>query len=702
MAEQPTGTVTLLFTDIEGSTQLLERLGPQRYAEALGLHRLLLRREFEVHGGYEVDYEGDAFFVAFARAADAVAAASDGQIALAHADWPDGQEIRVRMGIHTGEPLAAPPKYVGLDVHKAARIMAAGHGGQVLLSEATTRLLDGAETVGLGEHRLKDLLQAEPLYQLVVAGLPSVFPALKTLGNRPTNLPVQPNPLIGRKREVGDLVALLRAREVRLVTLTGPGGTGKTRLALQGAAEVMDDFPSGVFFVSLAPIRVADLVLPSIARALAVREVPGEEIAESVAAYLESKQMLLVLDNFEQVVDAAAQLEALQQRAPKLTLLVTSRERLRLKSERTYSVSPLTVADPALSVAELCENEAVALFIARARALTGEFALSKEGMAAVAEITARLDGLPLAIELAAARTTSLTPQALLRRLDQRLPLLTGGARDADERQRTLRATIDWSYELLGVPEQELSARLSVFVDGCRIDAVEAVCDLDGKLGIDLLDRLSGLVEKSLLRHRADPDQEPRYWMLETIREYAAGLLRPSAEEELRRRHADHYLALAERAEPHLWVGPEEAWFPLLDSEQANFRKVLEWLTVQEEATGVLRLATALYRYWEIRARYTEAIGWLTGGLTLGGDSISTELRAQALMGIGRAARFQCDWRVATESLEESAAYFRELQDERESAAALAFWGTCSCSPAMSNELRMCLPRMFRSRAGAAT
>jgi class 3 adenylate cyclase len=338
MAVQPIGTVTMLFTDIEGSTGLLQRLGPERYRGALELHRGLLRDAFDRHGGYEVDYEGDAFFVAFESAIEAVAAAAEAQHALTTAEWPEGLPIRVRMGVHTGKPVAAPPKYVGLDVHKAARIMAAGHGGQVLVSAATQRLLGEVELIPLGEHRLKDLLQPEPLYQLVVRGLPSEFPALKTLGNRPTNLPVQPNPLIGRVQEIDEVTALLREPEVRLVTLTGPGGTGKTRLALQVAADLLEEFSSGVFFVSLAPIRDGALVVGAIAEALAVREVPGEELAETLASYLEQKRMLLVLDNFEQVLNGSVDVANLLDRCAAVRAVVTSRERLRLRRERVYAV----------------------------------------------------------------------------------------------------------------------------------------------------------------------------------------------------------------------------------------------------------------------------------------------------------------------------------------------------------------------------
>jgi class 3 adenylate cyclase len=346
MAEQPQGTVSLLFSDIEGSTTLLRELGRERYAEGLETHRRLLREAFERHGGYEVDSEGDAFFVAFDDVREAVAAAADAQRAVANHEWPDGHAFRLRMGIHTGEPLAVPPKYVGLDVHKAARIMAAGHGGPVLLSEATQKLVrsdlpEGVALGDLGEHRLKDLLQPEPLAQLVIEGLESAFPALKTLGNRPTNLPVQPNSLIGREREMAELLALLRDEGVHLLTLTGPGGTGKTRLGLQVAAELLEDFRSGVFFVSLAPISDSDLVVPAIAEALALREVAGEQLFETLIGYLREKQMLLVLDNFEQVIGAAADVANLLRPCPDLRLLVTSRDRLRVTRENVYAVPPL-------------------------------------------------------------------------------------------------------------------------------------------------------------------------------------------------------------------------------------------------------------------------------------------------------------------------------------------------------------------------
>jgi predicted ATPase/class 3 adenylate cyclase len=631
MATQPVGTVTLLFTDIEGATRLLQRLGRGRYAEALTLHRRLLRQAFERYGGYEVDYEGDAFFVAFSRAEDAVRAAAAAQQALATADWPEDQEFRVRMGIHTGEPLAMPPKYVGLDVHRAARIMAAGHGGQVLLSQTTRDLLEDRSAVrDLGEHRLKDLSAAQQLYQLQIDGLPHEFPALKTLRNRPTNLPVQLTPLIGRDRELAEVAALLREEDVRLLTLTGTGGTGKTRLALQSAADVVEVFPDGVFFVSLAPIRDQELVLPTVAQALALREVPGDPISKTLASYLAEKQVLLVLDNFEQVLDAAGEVAELAARCPRLSLLVTSRERLRVAGERVLAVSPLQVPDKQVDLAALSANEAVALFAARAAEATGDFALNVENAAPVAAICRRLDGLPLAIELAAARTASLPSGALLRRLDQSLKLLTGGRRDAEERQRTLRATIEWSYDLLGPPEQTLFARLSPFVDGCRIDAAEQVGDPDRALGIDMLDGLDSLVEKNLVRQRADIDGEPRYWMLETIREFAFDRLTDSGErDDAHSRHAYFYLDLAERAKPELTSEKQLVWLRRIHSELDNLRLAFRWYAESGSADEALRLATAIWRALWLGGYLSEGRQWLRSALAAG-EASPERLRIEAL------------------------------------------------------------------------
>ena len=453
MRDLPSGTVTFLLTDIEGSTSLLHELG-DGYAAALAEHRGVLRAAFTAHDGVEVDTQGDAFFAAFARASDAVSAA----VAIQHELAPG--PIRVRVGLHTGEPLLTDEGYVGLDLHRGARVCAAGHGGQVLLSQPTRDLVD-VDARDLGEHRLKDLLEPQRLYQLGA----EEFPPLKTLDW--TNLPVQATPLVGRERELTEAVALLR--EKRLLTLVGPPGAGKTRLALQLAAEVADEFEH-VWWVGLQEIRDPELVEPTIAQTIGARS--------DLAGFLRNRRALLLLDNVEQVLGFAPRLAELVGGSSNLKLLATSREPLHLTLEQQYPVPPLP------------EDDAMALFSERARAVRPGFAAN----GAVADICRRLDGLPLAIELAAARVKVLPPDALLARLEQRLPLLTGGARDVPERQQTLRATIAWSYDLLDLHEQELMARLSVFAGGWTLEAAEAVCDCE-------LETLASLVDKSLVRER---------------------------------------------------------------------------------------------------------------------------------------------------------------------------------------------------------
>jgi class 3 adenylate cyclase len=452
----PTGTITLLFTDIEGSTQLLQRLG-ERYAQVLSECRHVLRTVFAV----------------FARATDAVAAAVAAQRALASHGWPEAVKVGVRMGLHTGEPERAAEGYVGLDVHHVARIMSSGHGGQVLLSQTTRDLVEhdlpeGVSLRDLGAHHLKDLEHPSHLFQLVIAGLAADFPPLKTPDVYPNNLPVQLTPLIGREQDVANAVSLLRRPEVRLLTMIGTAGIGKTRLALQVAADLLEDFIDGVYFVSLAPISEPSLVRSTIAQTLGLRVPGNESVAERLSGFLQNKHLLLVLDNFEQVIAAASQLVELLRASPKLKLLVTSREVLHLSVEQQFSVPPLALPDlthlPDMDV--LVQYPAVKLFIQRAQAVKHDFQVTPANAAIIAEICTRLDGLPLALELAAARVKLLTPQALLARLNRRLQVLTGGAHDLPERQRTLRATIEWSYDLLNAQEQRLFRRLAVFVGGC--------------------------------------------------------------------------------------------------------------------------------------------------------------------------------------------------------------------------------------------
>ncbi len=608
-ADLPAGTVTFLFTDIEGSTRLLGQLG-DRYSGVLEDHHRLLRDVLVRAGGIEVGTDGDAFFVVFPRASKAVAAAVEAQRALASHPWPADGRVRVRMGLHTGEGTLGGDSYVGLDVHRAARIAACGHGGQIVASDATRALFGSAPAEGisfrdLGEHRLKDLPAPEHLFQIVADGLESEFPPLRTMDARRGNLPQQLTTFVGRRREVEGIEAALA--ESRLLTLTGPGGTGKTRLSLQVAGEVRDAYPDGAYFVPLAPISDPALVVPTIGQALGVREDPGRTPVETVTAELRDKQVLLVLDNFEQIVGAAGDVGQILAAAPALQVIVTSREALQLHGEREYPVPPLALPDPLHlpPLEQLSHYEAVALFIDRARAVKPAFEVTSANAPAVAELCARLDGLPLAIELAAARMKVLAPDAILKRLEHRLSLLSGGARDLPARQQTLRDAIAWSYDLLEQDERTFFVRLSAFLGGATLEAIEVVAT-EG-LGFDAFDGVASLVNKSLLRQGETEHGETRFFMLMTIHEYAmemlAGLPEAAA---VRRRHAEHFLAIAEDAAPELF-GPKQA--DLLDSlehEHDNFRAALAWAMDAGEPSLALRLGAALWRFWQMRGHLREA------------------------------------------------------------------------------------------------
>jgi predicted ATPase/class 3 adenylate cyclase/DNA-binding CsgD family transcriptional regulator len=537
LRDLPTGTVTLLFTDIEASTPLLQQLG-EHYADVLADLRQLLRTIFSQYHGYEIDMQGEAFFAAFARATDAVSAAIAVQRALADHPWPEGISVRIRFGLHTGEPLLTPEGYVGPDVQQTARIMNAGHGGQILLSQTTSNLVeqdlpDDVSLRDLGDHRFTDLGRPRRLFQLVISDLPADFPRLRTLDTYQNNLPVQLTPFIGREQELGTVQNLLGREDVRLLTLTGPGGTGKTRLGLQVAAELSNHFADGVFFVNLAPISDPALVMPTLAQALDIGETPGHHWLARLQESLQQKHVLLLLDNFEQVVSAAVQIVELLAACPQLKVVVTSREVLHVRGEHEFAVPPMTLPDlkslPDLTA--LTHNAAVALFLQRAQAAKSDFQLTNANARAIVEICVRLDGLPLAIELAAARIKLLPPQVLLARLDQRLDVLTGAWRDVPARQQTLRNTIAWSYNLLNAVEQRLFRRLSVFVDGCTLQEVEGLCvALDGDEAVgQTVDRVALLIDKSLVQQIEQEDQELRLVMLETIREYAMECLTVNGE-----------------------------------------------------------------------------------------------------------------------------------------------------------------------------
>jgi len=667
----PTGTITLLFTDIEGSTLLLQQVGEQ-YRRVLAQCRQVLRTAFQQFHGHEVDTQGDAFFFAFARATDAVSAAVAAQRTLlaSHA-WPDQAVVRVRMGLHTGEPQRTDEGYVGLDVHLAARIMSAGHGGQVLLSQTTRHLVehhlpDGVSLRDLGEHRLKDLQQKSHLSQLVIDSLLADFPPLLTLDAHPHNLPVQPTPLIGREREVAAVQQLLLREDVRLLTLTGPGGSGKTRLGLHVAAELSDHFTDGIYFVNLAPISDAELVVPSMAQTLGVKESPTRSMVEQLQTFLQEKLLLLVLDNFEQVVSAAPRLSDLLARCAGLKLLVTSRAGLHLSAEHEFAVPPLSLPDlkHLPDLVTLSQYEAVALFIARAQALKPDFQVSNATAPAIAEICARLDGLPLAIELAAARIKLLPPPALLARLGQRLAVLTSGVRDAPARQQTLRKTIEWSYQLLDADEQRLFRRLSVFVGGCTLQAIEAVCAaLDTQPPtVSVLDGAASLIDKSLLRQTEQEAAEPRFVMLETIREYGREALEASGEAEVTHRaHAAYYLALAEAAEL-AWNSPQQAvWFVRLEKAHDNLRAAMNWLLEGGEAERAFRLGTALWWFWYAQEHRTEGWNELSRALERS-EGVAVPLRARALWAAGSLAGSLGHVERGEVLCQESLVLFREIGD----------------------------------------
>jgi len=683
MPEAPRGTVTFLFSDIEHSTHLLQHLG-DRYAEVLAEYRRLLRETCQAWDGHEIDTAGDGFFVAFQRATHAVAAAVAAQCAMASHPWPEGLPVRVRMGLHTGEPTHTTSGYIGLDVHRAARICAAGHGGQTLLSQATRALVEynlstGVQLRDLGAHRLKDLQHPERLSQLVIPDLPTDFPPLKTLDQRVNNLPVQPTPLIGRERVSAAVCALLQRADVRLLTLTGPGGTGKTRLGLQVAADLLEDFASGVYFVPLAAIRAPALVVASIARTLDIQEKAGQGLLDSLQESLQDTQMLLVLDNFEQVVAAAPLVAELLAACPRLKCLVTSRVVLRLRGEYEFPVPPLALPDPRHlpAVEALSQYAAVALFIQRALAVKPDFHVNNANALAVAEICIRLDGLPLAIELAAARSKLFSPQAILARLGRRLELLRGGARDVPERHQTLRQAIAWSYDLLEVGEQALFRRLAVFARGCTLEAAEAVCQAvhapaagPGQL-LEVPDGVGSLVDKSLLDQQEQASGEPRFRMLETIREYGLECLTVSGEEQaIRRAHAEYYLALVEEAEPAL-MGPEQtSWLDRLEAEHDNVRAALHWAEEGGDAEIGLRLAGAVCQFWLIRGYLREGQERLARLLGLAEASPHTAVRAKVLTRAGHLAHNLGDFTAARALFEESLARWRALGDPQGIATSL--------------------------------
>jgi len=678
MAGLPAGTVTFLLTDVEGSTALWEE-APETMRPALARHDVLFDTAVAQHGGEHIRPrgEGDSRFAVFGSAPDAVAAAVAIQRAFAAEPWPTPRPIKVRIGIHTGEAELRDGDYYGSAVNRCARLRGIGHGGQILLSEATAALVREAAPpdttlVELGEHRLKDLTVPERVTEVAMPDLPGEFPPLASLGLHRHNLPVQPTALLGREREVEEVRSLFQGG-ARLVTLTGPGGTGKTRLSLQVSAELLDDCPDGVFFVELAPLVDPALVSSTVARTLGVPDLGGRPVLDGLREYVRNRSLLLVLDNFEQIIAAASVVGDLLAAGPSLKILVTSREPLRVRGEREYAVSPLALpeADAATSPENLARYGAVALFLERAIAIRADFAVTDENAAAIREICIRLDGLPLALELAAARVRLLTPQAMAARLERRLPLLMGGARDLPARQQTLRGAIDWSHDLLDDHERLLFRRLGVFVGGWTLDAVEAVCNADGDL--DILGGLESLVSKSLVKQDEDVGGEPRFTMLETIREYALERLDQSGETAtLRHRHLDYFVTLMPEAERGM-KGPAAAgWLDRLQADHDNLRAALAYgAQVEPDSDLMARLAGPLWWFWWMRGYFGEGRRWLDGALERASNAST---RIKVLEGASVLTFFQDDMARAEALFSEMLALSRAGDDLAATVSALSWHG----------------------------
>jgi predicted ATPase/class 3 adenylate cyclase/DNA-binding XRE family transcriptional regulator len=632
------GAVTFLFTDIEGSTALLRRLGEGAYAQLLAGHHALIRSVLAAHGGRELNTAGDGFFAAFWSPRVCVAAVVQMQQALEGHAWPGGERVRVRMGVHTGEVSDTAVGPVGLDVHRAARVAAVGHGGQVLVSETAAALVrdalpPGAALVDLGVHQLKDLGRPERIFQVSAPGLQAEFPPLRSLGNPalPNNLPAQLTRFVGRERELSDVRDLVES--CRLVTLTGAGGAGKTRLGLQAAAELLDGSGDGVWLVELAAVSGQDAVAPAICQALGITPHPGRPVLETLLDALAFQDVLIVLDNCEHLIGGCAKTaDAILRRCPRVRLLATSREPLGIGGETIYQVPPLSLpvagGDGSMAAGSF---DAVALFVERTRAQGTRLVVDEITAPLVVSICRRLDGLPVAIELAAARLRSLSLSALNDRLDQRFGLLTGGSRAAPARQQTLQATVEWSYSLLSRAEQLLLGRLPVFAESFDLDAAEAVCGFGGIEASDVAGLLGSLVDKSLVV--ADPAGPGlRYRLLETIRQFAAGRLTEAGEAAaVAAAHCAHYLSVAETAAPHL-AGPDlGSWLTRLDADQANLRRAAEQAAGRQDGTAqVLRFGVALWGYWALRSRHEEAAGLLVPVLRRPEAAADPALFAEAL------------------------------------------------------------------------
>lgn len=676
----PSGTVTFLFSDIEGSTYWWEQ-HHEWMSHAFTRQESILRSAAAAHGGYVYKMIGDAFQIAFDTAVNALHAAVAAQRALQEENWGTYGPLRVRMALHTGVTEEREDDYVGPILNRLGRLLSVSHGGQILLTQATYELAydllpPEINLIDKGVHRLKDLIRPEHIYEVTTADLPANFPPLQTLDAFPHNLPLQLTSFIGREKEILEVKRNLLGD--RFVTLTGPGGTGKTRLALQVAAELLELFPDGIWLVELAAISDPALVPQTVAATLGIRESSGRPILNLLMDYLRNKELMLILDNCEHLLEASAQLTAtLLQACPNICILVTSRESLEIPGEVPFRVPSLSTPDvhhiPTME--KLTEFESVRLFIERAEVIQPDFALTDVNALHIAQICRRLDGIPLAIELAVARVKMMHVEQVAERLDDRFRLLTGGSRNALPRHQTLRALIDWSYDLLSEAERTLLRRLSVFAGGWTLDAAEAVCAADDLSPYDVLELLTQLVNKSLVIPDREYEPEVRYRLLETIRQYARErLVEASGGDKVRKQHLEYYLDLSEQAETYL-RGPEQVtWLDRLEKEVDNIRAALEW-ALETNVSASLRIAGSLLWFWHIRGRKSEGIEWLERGLAKDGEAASSEalIRGKALNAAGSLLVMHGSPERGCEYSNESLALHEQLGAAGRKGAAHALW-----------------------------
>jgi predicted ATPase/class 3 adenylate cyclase len=641
----PTGTLTFLFTDIEGSTRLMQELG-DRYVQAQVDHHAILRAAFKTGDGRELRTEGDSFFCVFTSALDACIAAANAQRGFAAHQWPDGKPIKVRIGLHTGEAPLVGDEYIGLDVHHAARVAASAHGGQVVLSDTSRALVESSlppdlKLRDLGMHRLKDLARPEPLFQLVIEGAPDTFPALRTLDSTPNNLPTQLTSFVGREQQVEEGKRLLHG--TRLLTLTGPGGIGKTRLSLQIAADLVQHFSDGVYFVALSAVRDHDLIPSAIAQAIGIPVTGNQDVLDTLIDHLGGKKVLLVLDNLEQLLPAGAPVVTqLLQACTDVKAIASSRAALHVYGEQELALEPLRIPDLRVlpSLAALSQFEGVKLFIERAVAAKHDFQVTNDNAPAIAGICERLDGLPLAIELAAARVKLFNPNALLARLESSSSVLGTGSRDLPDRQQTLSGAISWSYDLLDEAHRRLFARFSVFARGASLEQAEEVCGPASELGVDVVTGLDELAEQSLLRRMPDYE-EPRILMLQVMREFAGEKLRESKEEAaIRDRHAAAYQKLAEAAAPNLFGNERKRWLDRLELDHDNFRAAFDWTASEGDVVRAMCLGAAFWRFWQMRGQLREGRARLDAILSMPATKQHPKERARALEAVGGIAYWQ--------------------------------------------------------------